>query len=164
MKKLIGIALFCSLVGMLLFPVLNKGQATNNGIPNFTTGIDPCQSTGYVKSSVAVSIASATTTQVVALSGSKIVYVCMWTLTINSSATTASSVVFEYGTGASCGTGTTTLTGAMGTENAAAGAGMLLVNGPFSGSAFQTPAGNALCLLTAGTTVALHGQITFVQM
>lgn len=141
-----------------------KSAAFNNGQATYTLGMDPCASSGYLKQTVSVSIASATTTQIVALSGTTTVYVCNWNFTINSSATTASSVAFEYGTGSSCGTGTTVLTGPMGTENAAAGAGILLVNGPSAGTSFSTPAGNALCLLTAGTTVALHGQVTFVQI
>ena len=124
--------------------------------------VDPCVNPATVKSSASISVASATTTQLVALAAGKAIFVCGYSATINSSATTASTIVFEYGTGSSCGTGTTVLTGAMGTENAAAGAGILLTNG-YPGTIFTAPTGNALCVLTAGTTVALHGYITYVQ-
>lgn len=147
------------------FWIVPRGRTstTNNGQATFTLGADPCASSGYAKSSVSVSITSATTTQLVALASGQQVYVCNWNFTINSSATTAAAVAFEYGTGASCGTGTTALTGAMGTENTATGPGILLVNGPSAGTSFSTPIGNALCVVTTGTAVALHGQVTFVQ-
>jgi hypothetical protein len=151
---------------MATFYVLppGHGQAINNGAPAYVTGLDACAASSSAPSNATVSITTATTTQIVALSAGKQIFLCEWTFTINSSATTASSALFEFGTGASCGTGTTTLTGAMGTENAAAGPGLLLVNGPFSGSTLVVPAGNALCIVTAGTTVALHGQVTFKQL
>lgn len=141
-----------------------RGQAINNGTPTFLTGADACAASNVAPSNQPVSITTATTTQIVALSAGKQIFLCEWTLTINSSATTASSMQWEFGTGASCGTGTTVLTGTMGTEQAAAGAGILIVNGPFSGSTLVVPAGNALCIVTAGTTVALHGQVTFKQL
>ena len=141
-----------------------RATAFNNGQPTYSLGLDPCASTGYTKQSVSISVATATTTQLVALASGQTVYLCNYQMTIGSSATTAASVQFEYGTGTTCGTGTTVLTGTMGTEQAAAGAGILLVNGPAAGSTFILPVGNALCIVTAGTTVALHGSVTYVQI
>src|SRR5271166_4051538 len=129
MKKpsnIVFLSLFIILVVCIKFA---NSQAVNSGQPTYTLGIDPCASTGILKSNVAVSVATATTTQLVASSAGKAVYVCAWTMTIDSSATSAASVAFEYSTVASCASAVTVLTGPMGTENAATGAGLLLLNG-----------------------------------
>lgn len=156
--------IYVLVVGTLYVLPPGHGQAINNGQPSYITGQDACASTNIAPSNASVSITTVTTTQIVALSAGKLVFLCEWTFTINSSATTAAAMQFEYGTGVNCGTGTTVLTGTMGTENAAAGAGMLLVNGPYSGSTLIVPVGNALCIVTTGTAVALHGQVTFKQL
>lgn len=114
---------------------------------------DPCQNTQVMKSSVVINVSSATTTQLVALSGSTVVYACGFSVVATG---TTPTVQFEYGTGASCGTGTTTLTGAYAPT---AGSPLSYSNG---GTIFKTPAGNALCVVTGGTPNA-QGVLTFVQ-
>lgn len=124
---------------------------------------DPCQDLSQQKSSVAVNISTATTTQIVALSGTTAVYVCGYSLVAG--AGTNPSIQFEYGTGASCGTGTTALTGAMATgvtvSTTAPGP---IFNSPGQDvSLLKTAAGNALCLVSGGTTPNFQGFVTFVQ-
>ena len=105
--------------------------------------------------SVAINISSATTTQLVAPSGTKSVYVCAFSFTVSGTTPTAQ---FEYGTGASCGSGTTALTGPytpiVGNE-IAAGAGM--------GTIMRAPAANGVCLVTTGTTPGAQGVLTYAQ-
>jgi hypothetical protein len=154
------------IAGLLLIsssPSPVRAQAINNGIPNYTLGLDPCGSTGITKSNVAVSVVTAATTQIVPISGSTIIYVCDWSFTIGSSTPVKAAVAFEYGGSTTC-TSPTLLSGAMGNEYAGSGPGMMLVNGPSAGISFSTAAASGLCLVTTGTTVSLHGQVTYVQM
>ena len=124
-------------------------------LPN-TSGVgDPCLNAAVAKSSVAVSITSATTTQLVALSSGKTVYVCGF----NASLGLSDVLTFEYGTGSACGTGTTALTGAY-TSDAAVVAAPMALGG--SGTVFAGIASNALCALTTGTG-GIRGQLTYVQ-
>lgn len=118
---------------------------------------DPCVSSA-TKSSVPINISSATTTQLVALSGSLVIYVCGFVLT-STGVTTATTALFEYGTGASCGTGTTALTGTMG-QSLLTSAIVTVASGA---TQFKSAAANALCLLSAGTTPNIQGYVTYVQ-
>lgn len=112
--------------------------------------LDPCQNAHTVKSSVAVSVTSATTTQLVALSAGKSIYVCG--ATINSVGGTST---LEYGTGSSCGTGTTTLTGPFAAATVAKIGGY--------GTTVTAPSGNALCIVSGTSTTATAGVVTYVQ-
>lgn len=114
---------------------------------------DPCQSSGTAKSSVAISATA--DAELVAISGSTVIYVCGFSA--NAAGGTAPSFRFVYGTGATCATGLTALTGAYlqslnGTVNYTPGA-----------TAFKTPAGNALCIDVGGTTPDIRGVISYVQ-
>jgi hypothetical protein len=129
------------------------GSPSSASIQEFGTASDPCQSPAVVKSSVAVNIASATTTQLVALSGTTKVYVCGFSASMMG---TTPAITFEYGTGTTCGTGTTALTGAF-----APTAGSVLNIGQ-GGTAFAGIAGNALCALSGGTP-SIQGVLTYVQ-
>jgi hypothetical protein len=131
------------------------GQAT---VP---VAVDPCMS-NTSKSSVAINITSAVTTQLVAISGTKSVYVCGGFMSINSVVTTATTAQFEYGTGSLCATGTVVLTGPIGTGGITAGT-PIPVELPSDYTSFSAPSGNALCLVSAGTTVAIGGFITYIQ-
>jgi hypothetical protein len=119
--------------------------------PSISSTIDAC--TTSAKSSVAVSITTATTTQLVALSAGKKVYACGFAATFGASSTLA----LEYGTGSACGTGTTALTGVL-----TPGTGVAVVTGNGSATVATTPAGNALCALTTGTG-GIYGILTYVQ-
>jgi hypothetical protein len=133
-----------------------------NSTPTSPFVSDPCASSGSAKSSVSISIASATTTQLIALFGQRSIYVCGGYLAVGTSATSAATAQFEYGTGASCGTGTTILTGTMGTQTATAGIDAQPIPLSAGVTNFTAPPGNALCLVTAGTTVSVQGYLSYV--
>jgi hypothetical protein len=118
---------------------------------------DPCLSPTSSKLSAPIPfISTGTTTQIVALVAGQKIYPC----TIDVTATwngTNFTYQWEYGTGASCGTGTTVLSGAkllvnntITTDN---------VSGP---TAFNIPPGNALCLVTIGAGSLVGGVAGFV--
>jgi len=124
---------------------------------------DPCQNTSSSKISVPINVTSATTTQLVAASAGTSIYVCGAALTIAPSATSADTAKFEYGTGASCGTGTTALTGSFGAGDLTTAAPPLFISLNSPGAVMATPASNALCLVSAGTTVNIQGVLSYVQ-
>jgi hypothetical protein len=104
-------------------------------------------------SSAAINISTATTTQLIALSGSTKIYVMAWDVIAGGTG----NITLEYGTGSNCGTGTTVLTGAY---NLTAQAG--ISKGDGSAPVLVVPAGNALCALTSAA-VQMSGSVTFQQ-
>lgn len=116
------------------------------------------------KSSASISISSATTPQFVALSGSTVVYVCGFSVSIAPSATSADTIQFIYGTGSNCGTGATALTGTYGNGDLTTSAPPLPITyGGGAQTVFKGAAGNAICGVAAGTTVNVQGVLTYVQ-
>lgn len=103
--------------------------------------------------SAAINISTATTTQLVALSSGKKIYVASFDVVAGGTG----NITFEYGTGTSCGTGTTALTGAY---NLTAQAGVAL--GGALGPVLVVPAGNALCALTSAA-VQMSGSLSYTQ-
>lgn len=142
-----------------------KSDASGN--LNIVTGaaaIDPCQSSGVAKSSAKFDITSATTTALVAVSGTTSIYVCGFTFTISQVITTANTFVFEQGTGVACAGAPIALTGLFGAGGITAGAPLVIAAGTGSGTIFKTAASNGLCALTAiGATGDFHGVLTYVQ-
>lgn len=126
------------------------GAITVSLSPYAQPSADPCQNPGVAKSSVSVGITTATTTQLVALAANKKVYVCHFGASLGASTT----VALEYGTGSTCGTGTTVLSGAI------AGAGTIDLG--FGGTVASNAVSNALCALSTGTG-GIQGVLTFVQ-
>jgi len=124
---------------------------------------DPCMSSGIVKSSVAISIAAAGTTQLVAPSGASSVYVCGGSFTIAPSGTAADSLQFITGTGATCGGSTVTKTGTFGSGDLTTTTGPLAVTLPATGTVFSAAGSSGVCAVAAGTTVNIQGIITYVQ-
>jgi hypothetical protein len=124
-------------------------------LANVSGSGDPCANANTIKSSVAVAIVSATTTQLVALSAAKAIYVCGFTAQLGLSETAK----LEYGTGTNCGTGTTALTGAFASDAAVIAASFNLDG---SGAKVTAPAGTALCLVSTGTA-AINGVVSYVQ-
>lgn len=122
---------------------------------------DPCSYAA--KSSASISVTSATTTQLVAISGSTVIYTCGFAITIAPSATTADTAQFEYGTSTNC-TGTNALTGTLGNGDLTTAAPPLPVTyGSGNSTIFKTAAANGLCIVTAGNTVNVQGVLTYVQ-
>ncbi len=123
---------------------------------------DPCAS--GTRLSVPINLtAAAGTTSLVAVSGSTVVYVCGVAFTIAPSATTADSILFEYGTGAAC-TGPVALTGTFGSGDVTTSAPLVVVNyGGGLNTVFKSAASNGVCALTAGGTINIQGVLTYVQ-
>lgn len=147
--------------------IIALGQTTKSASVPVTIAsdqyVDPCQSPNILKSSVAINITTATTTSLVAISGSTLIYVCGISMTISEVITTPNTIQFEYGTGATCGTGTTVLTGKYGDGGVTAGI-PIVVNASNGGTIFSAPAGSRLCALTAiGATASFQGVLTYVQ-
>lgn len=114
--------------------------------------IDPCQRSEVLKSSVVLNVT--VSAQVLAASGTTHVYVCGFSATVGG---TSPTYQFVYGTGAVCATGQTTLSGTFAPTSGAfqtSGTGMTV---------FKTPASQALCLLTGGTTPSVQGVLSYVQ-
>lgn len=123
---------------------------------------DPC--TYAAKKSAPIAITSATTTSLVALSGSTVVYVCGFSVTISQVATTANTIKFEGGTGGACATPTGDLTGPFGTGGVTAGIPITVSYGSGGYTVFASPASNAICAVTTiGGSGAFEGVLTYVQ-
>ncbi len=105
-------------------------------------------------SSVAIKVSTATTTQLVPLSGGKKIYVTAY----NAFAAGSGAITLEYGTGTNCGTGTTALTG---TYNLTAAQSSISTGGGL-GPVLVVPAGNALCVLTTAA-VPISGSVAYTQ-
>jgi hypothetical protein len=123
---------------------------------------DPC--TTGLKSTVSFNISSATTTSLIAPVTGANIYVCSFD--VNQAGGTG-TILFEYGTGSTCGTGTQTITGPF-TANTSAGT-TTNVSTPNHGyTQFNTVlAGVAnpsvrLCALSTGTIVQ-SGYLLYVQ-
>jgi hypothetical protein len=115
-------------------------------------GVDVSSGKG-TPSSAAINVSTATTTQLVAISGSTKIYVTSYDVMAGGTG----NITFEYGTGASCGTGTTALTGAY-PLTAQAG----ISKGSGVGAVLIVPAGNALCVLTSAA-VQMSGSVSYQQ-
>lgn len=102
---------------------------------------------------VAINVSTATTTQLVALSGSTQIYVTGLAVIAGGTG----NITLVYGTGSSCGTGTTSLSGAI---PLIANAGFTLGSG--LGPVVVVPAGQALCITTSAA-VQMSGFVTYTQ-
>lgn len=131
-------------------------------ITNIAGASDPCQDVSAVKSNVVINIATATTTALITPVVGQGIYICGYQAVAG--AGTNPSLQFEYGTGATCGTGTTVLTGAMATG--------VTVSATAPGPIFQGGGGNTLfksglsaglCIVSGGTTPNFQGFVTYVQ-
>lgn len=127
---------------------------------------DPCSTitgSSVPKSSVAIAVTTAATTSLIAPVTGAAIYVCGFSVTISEVVTTANTMKFVYGTGATCGTGTADLTGAYGTGGVTAGIPIVLAAGG-SQTLFSTPVSQRLCVTTTiGGSAAFSGVLTYVQ-
>lgn len=103
--------------------------------------------------SVPINVNTATTTQLVALSGSTNIYVTSFDVIAGGTG----NITFVYGTGTNCGTGTASLTGAY---PLTAQAGIAKGNG--SGPVLIVPSGNALCVTTSAAQ-QMSGSVSYTQ-
>lgn len=119
----------------------------------YTTNGSNCSRSVQASQSAAINISTATTTQLVALQTNQTLYITSWDVMAGGT----SNFTLEYGTGTTCGTGTTILTGAY---PLIAQAGISKGNG--LGPVLIVPPGNALCALTSGN-VQHSGSVSYVQ-
>ena len=136
------------------YPVTIQGNAAGVPVP-VTPATNSAGVTSQVQSdsSASINVSTAATTQVVAASSGKVIYVTAWDVVVAA----AENVTLEYGTGTNCGTGTTALTGPY---PLAANGG--LAKGSGLGVLFKVPAGNALCIVTSAATQA-SGSVSYAQ-
>lgn len=119
---------------------------------NWTREGGPCADHARI-THAAISESTAATNEIVALSGSDLIYVCgyKWVTTA------ANSLSWTRGTGSDCGTGTTAIEGA---QPYAANGGVVENGGGHA--LFVVPAGNALCLVSSAAT-AHGGRVSYVR-
>ena len=134
-------------------PLMGNGN-TGTGSHRVTNADnDPCQTSGRAKSSAVVNVTA--DAQVVALSGSTIIYVCQFSVTVTG---TTPTVRLISGTGVVCATGLTGRTGAY-----APLPGTYMQGGGGSATLLATAAGEALCMDVEGTSPSVQGVLTYVQ-
>ena len=140
-------------------PVKDQASAsTGSAVPSvaqYVGGVGSGNLGGIVAcdSSAMITVSTATTTQVVALTSGKSVYVCGFA--INGGGATTAKLV--YGTGTSCGTGTTSLTPAF-----TLASGTMLSLGGGLGYVTKAPSGNALCVTNSAAATA-NVFVTYTQ-
>lgn len=127
-------------------------SAVNGATP---AGSATIGATGYDPSvvpvtSASINVSTATTTQIVALSSGKRIYVSGGVVMAGGTG----NITFEYGTGTACATGTTVLGGAM---PLVANVGFIIPD-----KTYVVPSGNALCVLTSAA-VQYSGTVGYVQ-
>lgn len=101
-------------------------------------------------------VASATTTSIVAGVAGQHINICGWHVTTTQAAAT-DTFQFEYGTQGGPCTTPTTFTPALSVSNAAPSADHI------DWASYSTPLGTQLCVVTAGTTVAVTGIVFYSQ-
>ena len=120
---------------------------------------DPCETSSTAKLTVFANITTATTTALVAPSGSTRVFVCEALAQLNS--TTASTILLEQGTGVACAGGPAPLTATYTNSTIVS---EVLPLGAGNGTFLTTGAGNGVCAVTTvGTSPTIPVTITFVQ-
>jgi hypothetical protein len=122
---------------------------------------DPCLSSSVAKLSAPIPNQTAVgTTQIIAGVAGQRIYPCA-IIEDQASGSTNWFAQWEYGTGASCGTGTTALSGTMGVIN-----GQISPRTSYGPTLFNIPAGNSLCDVLSGTmgsNANYGGWIVYVQ-
>ena len=115
---------------------------------------DVCAAPDTTKASVA--IAASSTTKLVSGNTSSTqnitIHVCHYDFTAASG--TAATYTFNYGTGTTCGTGTTALTGAY-------AGGSYVSTGAPSADVFVVPPGKDLCITMGGSGNSAQGVLTY---
>lgn len=146
MKKLIALVLWATLLPTICFAQGPQKLC-------YTTNGQNCVAAIQASNSVAINISGATTTELVALSSGKNIFLTAW----NVIAGGTGNFTLVYGTGTNCGTGTTSLTGPY---PLIAQAGITVGDG--TGIVLIIPRGNALCATTSAA-VQYSGSVSFAQ-
>jgi hypothetical protein len=132
--------------------------ATGSAVPanaQYTGAISAGNLVGLIQAdaSAKIDVSTATTTQLVALTSTQKIYVTSWDVIAAGTGT----IKLVYGTGSSCGTGTTDLTGAY---SLVAQSGIAKGNG--IGPVLVVPASNALCVTTSAA-VGMQGSVSYTK-
>lgn len=143
------------LIGALFALALNASFANAQSTQQicYTSNGSNCVPSIQASNSVPLAISSATTTQIVPLSGTKSIYVTSW----DGISSAAGTLLWVYGTGTNCATGTTSLTGTY-----TFGASTVFSKGDGHGGILFVPPGNALCV-TSASTINFQGSISYAQ-
>ena len=142
------------LLGLLLaLCISSAAEAQSRSSLCYTTNGSNCVPAIQASNSVAINISTATTTELVALSTTKTIFVTSWDVMGGGTG----NFTLVYGSGTACGTGTTSLTGAY---PIIAQAGISKGNG--TGVVLALPLGKALCATTSAN-VQMSGSVSFVQ-
>jgi len=142
------------LVAALVVALATLGAAQTQTF-QYPQWADPCQNPAVLKLSVPVHITTATTTELVAASAGKTVYVCAYSLVaVGTGATT-----FKTGTKVStaCDTGATSITGSPLFPTTT------LVTTAGTHVQFAGASGGELCVTTASGATSLDGFVDYVQ-
>lgn len=132
--------------------------ATGSAVPanaQYTGAVSRGNLTGIIQAdtSAIINASTATTTQLVALTSTQKIYITAWDVIAAGTGT----IKLVYGTGSSCGTGTTDLTPAY---SLVAQAG--LTKGSGLGPILVVPASNALCVTTSAA-VGMQGTVSYTK-
>lgn len=145
MKKLFLI------VGLLLVSTFAQAQSTQQ-LCYTTNGSNCIQAPAGFKSAI-IAISSDTTTKVIDGVAGQSIYITAW----DGISSAAGTLRFIYGTGATCGTGTTNITGIY-----TFGTSTVIAKGNGLGPVFSIPNGNNVCLVSA-SSIAIQGTISYAQ-
>jgi hypothetical protein len=138
---------------LLSLPAIAYAQSASRPAPCHTSDGRNCIPEFGASNSAKISVAAATTTEILALVTNARIYVTSWDVM----AAGTNNVKLVYGTGTNCGTGTTDLTGAY---PLIAQAGISKGNGV--GAILFIPISNALCITTSGSG-QVSGSFSYVQ-
>ena len=143
---------------------LQASQGSQGSVANVPGVTDPCTSPNVIATSAPINISTATTTAIIAPVAGQRVYVCGYVFTISQVVTTANTLTFITGSGATCGTNTVTQTGPFGAGGVTASQPIPIAYGGGNQTVFTSAVGAGVCATTAiGATGNFAGQITYVQ-
>jgi hypothetical protein len=146
------------------YVTLNAGKGTQGSVLNLPGFSDPCTNPNIIATSAAINISTATTTALVAPVAAQRVYVCGFAFTISQVITTANTLTFITGSGATCGTSTVTNSGPFGAGGVTAAIPLAIAYGGGNQAVFSSASGAGVCATTAiGATGSFAGMITFIQ-
>lgn len=153
MKRLLMLLAMGAIFAPISAKAANQIQDCYQSSPSaFLSGAN-CNPAIQAAKSVAISIASGTTTQLVAAVANQAIYITSW----NVMSAGTGNVTLVYGTGTNCATGQVALTGAY---PLVAQAG--ISTGVGLGMVLYIPQGNALCLTTSASP-QVSGSLSYVQ-
>lgn len=138
---------------LLLVGAFMPANAQSRSSLCYTTNGTNCVLAIQASNSVPIDIATATTTELVALTNGKTIFVTSWDVMAGGTG----NFRLVYGTGTNCGTGQQNLTGAY---PLIAQAGISKGNG--LGIVLAIPQSNALCAVTS-TVVQYSGSVSYVK-